>query len=131
MDHRWKTLSNSAKDLAVVVNDSATGAVYAVAKGAAAASSCVQSKLKLANLKAEVNLQMRELGEMLYATHTGNPTDSEVLLQKMEQIDALKAQISELGTSAAPSATLQSCPVCNAKVETPSDSFCKHCGAKL
>lgn len=131
MDHRFKTLSSSAKEVAAVVNDTAGSAAYAVTKGAAAASYCIHTKLKRADLKAEINLQMRELGEMLYATHTGNPTDSDVLLKKMEQIDALKAQIAELEKSAGQSIVSKICPACAAKAENLRDSFCKHCGAKL
>lgn len=35
-------------------------------------------------------------GEMVYATHTGDPTESEVLLAKLQEIDGLKEQIAAL-----------------------------------
>ena len=34
---------------------------------------------------------LRQVGEMIYATHTGTPTESEVLLAKLQEIDALRA----------------------------------------
>ena len=76
MDERLEALLENLKATAGQVSDAAAGTASAVTSGAAAVVSHAQTKLKLVDLKAEVNLQLRELGELLYATHTGNPTDS-------------------------------------------------------
>lgn len=126
MDERLETLLANLKAAANQAGDLAADAAYAVSQGASTVVDCARTKLKLADLKAEVNTQLRELGELLYATHTGTPTDSDVLLEKMQKIDALKAQIAEMTHT-------QSgiCPVCGAEVDLYKDTFCKHCGTKL
>ena len=131
MDERLETLLEQIKTVAGQMGEAAADTASAVANGAAAAANRAQAKLKLVDLKAEVNLHLRELGELLYATHTGNPTDSDVLLAKMQQIDALKAQIAELQAAPEKEAPSYMCPVCGAEPESADDAFCKHCGAKL
>ena len=74
-----------------------------------------------------ITAALRELGELLYATHTGTPTDSEALLAKMEEIDRLKARIRELEGD--PVVHLL-CPRCGREVR-PGDVYCRDCGEKL
>ena len=77
--------------------------------------------------RAGVNVGLRELGELLYATHTGTPTDSELLLEKMREIDELKARLREL--EGEPIIHLI-CPRCGHEVQ-PEDVYCRDCGEKL
>ena len=67
-------------------------------------------------------------GETLIdATHTGTPTDSEVLQEKLRKIDALKTEIAVLkGGPDRPVA----CAVCGTQ-SRPGDVFCRFCGGKL
>ena len=58
--------------------------------------SVAKLNIRIMDRKAAVNTALKEVGEILYATHTGNPTDSEVLLAKLQEIDALKAEIAEM-----------------------------------
>ena len=81
-------------------------------------------------MKAEVNTALRELGEMLYATHTGDPTDSETLLAKLESIDALKTQIADLNAQIGREQAAAACPTCGAAIQE-GDQFCRECGGKL
>ena len=74
-----------------------------------------------------ITAALRELGELLYATHTGTPTDSEALLAKMEEIDRLKARVRELEGD--PVVHLL-CPRCGREVK-PDDVYCRDCGEKL
>ena len=74
-----------------------------------------------------ITAALRELGELLYATHTGTPTDSEALLAKMEEIDRLKARVRELEGD--PVVHLL-CPRCGREVR-PDDVYCRDCGEKL
>ena len=83
--------------------------------------------MELADLRAEVNTCLRELGELLYATHTGTPTDSDVLLAKMQEIDGLKARLRELEGDLVIHLL---CPRCGREV-CPDDVYCRDCGEKL
>ena len=81
---------------AVQVGDTASDVAYGVGKKTEELLSVAKLNIRIVDLKAEVNTSMREVGEMLYATHTGTPTDSEILQAKLEEIDGLKAEIAAL-----------------------------------
>ena len=87
-------------------------------------------KIRIAETQAEINTALQELGELLYATHTGNPTDSEILLQKLQEVDALKAQIAGLEAQIRREEAAHTCPVCAAPVRE-GDAYCRECGSKL
>jgi len=119
------------------------GAVRGIARGAqrllASRSAPVRRRLPG---ETEVDRALRELGEMLYGTHTGNPTESSVLLTKLEEIDALKAHASEEAlrspliieaeyTASEPNHTTPpACPHCGKKT-APHARFCMYCGKPL
>ena len=73
---------------------------------------------------------LREVGEMLYATHTGTPTDSEILQAKLEEIDGLKAQIAALEAQIGRERAAHTCATCGAVIHD-GDTFCRECGGKL
>ena len=91
--------------------------------------SVAKLNIRIMELKGQVNTALREVGELLYATHTGNPTESDELLAKMEEIDALRAEIAameeELGREIVPI-----CGTCGAEVQE-NDVYCRACGDKL
>jgi len=86
--------------------------------------------IRIIDRKAAVNTAMREIGELLYATHTGDPTESEVLQAKLEEIDALKAEIAALEEQIRKEKTVCGCAVCGGEIRT-GDVFCRNCGGKL
>ena len=128
MNEKLYELLDTIQRTAVQAGDVAADAAYGVGKKAGELLSVAKLNIRVAELKAEVNTSLRELGEMLYATHTGNPTDSEVLLKKLEESDALNAQIAEL--SGGDAREEAKCPTCCAPVRE-GDEFCRECGGKL
>ena len=117
---------------AVQVGDTAADVAYGVGKKTEELLSVAKLNIRVVDLKAQVNTSMREVGEMLYATHTGTPTDSDVLLGKLQEIDELNARLAELnellGRQAEPAAPR--CGSCGAPVRE-GDLFCRECGGKL
>ena len=67
---------------------------------------------------------------MIYATHTGTPTESEVLLAKLQEIDGLRQQIDRLEREIARLQGGAVCPFCGAAARS-GDAFCRECGQKL
>ena len=96
MNEKVQDLLDSVQRTAVQVSDAAVDAAYGVGKKAGELLSVAKLNIRLVDLRAEVNLQLREVGEMIYATHTGSPTESEALLAKLQEIDGLKEQIAAL-----------------------------------
>ena len=130
MNEKLYELLDTIQRTAVQAGDVAADAAYGVGKKAGELLSVAKLNIRVAALKAEVNTSLRELGEMLYATHTGNPTDSEILLAKLESIDALKAQIADLNAQIGREQAASACPTCGAAIRD-GDQFCRECGGKL
>ena len=120
-------LQASARDAADTVADAA----YGVGKKAEQLLSVSKQNIRIADLRAQVNEQLQQVGQMIYATHTGDPTDSDALLEKLRTIDALQAQIDTLQAwIRAEEARIPVCPVCGAASRS-GDVFCRSCGARL
>lgn len=130
MNEKLAELLDTVQKTAVQVSDVAADAAYGVGKKAGELLSVAKLRIRVATLEGSVDETFMELGEMLYATHTGDPTDSETLLAKLQEIDALKAQIAELNAQIGREQEAPSCATCGAPVQE-GDAFCRECGEKL
>lgn len=72
-------------------------AAYGMGKRAGELLSVAKLNYRIMDLKGAVSTALREVGEMIYATHTGTLTESEVLLAKLQEIDGLRQQIDPAG----------------------------------
>lgn len=108
----------------------ALGTLGLACQGAEKAAEAVKLRYRAARVEGEMDEKLMEAGEMVYATHTGNPTESEELLEKLQEIDMLKAQLAELNETLGRTPESASCPGCGGAVEE-GDRFCRSCGEKL
>ena len=120
MEHSCEAYWTKAEGLA-------RDAICTMGLGAKRLTDAAKRQLEIADLRAGVNVGLRELGELLYATHTGTPTDSDRLLEKMQEIDGLKARLREL--EGEPVIHLL-CPCCGSEGRE-GDVYCRDCGEKL
>ena len=127
MNERLQELLDAVQRTASQVGGSAADAAYGMGKRAGELLSVAKLNIRIMDLKGAVSTALREVGEMIYATHTGTPTDSELLLEKMREIDELKARLREL--EGEPIIHLI-CPRCGHEVQ-PEDVYCRDCGEKL
>ena len=130
MDERLQSILDMVQKTASNAANSASDAAYSVGQRATQMLSVGKLNIRLLDLKTEVNAQLREVGELIYATHTGDPTDSDVLLAKLQTIDDLHAQIGQLSAELAKAKGGKVCPGCGA-VSEKDDVFCRECGKKL
>ena len=130
MNETLQELLNAIQRTAGQVSDTAADAAYGVGKKAEALLSTAKLNIRAAELKAQVNEQLKSVGEMIYATHTGTPTDSEILQAKLEEIDNLKAEIAALEDQIGKERAAHTCATCGAVVRD-GDAFCRECGGKL
>ena len=107
MDERMEKLLRSVKDTAYYAAGKAAEAAAATGQAVSAAGEALadcrdllRTERELHGLRQEVKLQLQAVGAMLYATHCGKPSDSEVLLEKLRVIDGLEEQIRALSTRA-------------------------------
>lgn len=129
MNERLYEILDTVQRTAVQVGDTAADVAYGVSKKAGELLSVAKLRVRIATLEGEVRNCLTEIGEMLYATHTGNPTDSEILQQKLEEIDSLKAEIAVLNEQIGREQTGH-CTTCGASIQE-GDTFCRECGGKL
>ena len=123
MEHSYEACRAKAEEL---IQDT----VCTIGLGARRLADAARRQMELADLRAEVNTCLRELGELLYATHTGTLTESEVLLAKLQEIDGLRQQIDRLEREIARLQGGAVCPFCGAAARS-GDVFCRECGQKL
>jgi len=89
-----------------------------------------KAKMALAELKSSLRAQLIKVGELVYATHTGDPTDSETLEEALCRIDALKAEIKEKEWEISSVRGSVVCPECG-YVGRVEHTFCSNCGKEL
>ena len=104
----------------------ALGALGLACEGAEKAVEAVRLRCQAARVEGEMDGKLMEAGEMVYATHTGSPTESEELLAKLREIDGLKERLAELNAAMG----RRTCAACGAEVRE-GDAFCRECGGKL
>ena len=130
MNEKLYELLEKVRTTAVQAGSIAADAAYGAGKKAEELLDVAKANVKIVALKGDVNAALREAGELIYATHTGNPTESNVLLEKLQEIDALKAEIQELNAQIGREEAAAACPTCGADVQE-GDQFCRECGGGL
>lgn len=124
------TAKEAAAEAAGAAYRGAADAAYAAREAGTELLANAKVRIRIVELEAEVNTQLRELGRMLYATHTGTPTESGVLLEKLEEIDKLNEELEVLRGGISREDPAPTCPTCCAQVQE-GDEFCRECGGKL
>ena len=88
MDEKVKELLEKAKLTAGLAADTAVKAASVVTQKSNRLVEKTKQNLKVFDLNNEVELLMREIGRMVYLTHTGAETDEAELEAKLAQIDS-------------------------------------------
>lgn len=115
----------SVYEAALRAGEVAADAVYGLCAEAERQGGALKRRAQAAAVEGELEDKLQEVGQLIYGTHTGSPSDSDVLDEKLREVDALQARLDELR------ADLPSrCPACGRKVR-PGDRFCGSCGGKL
>lgn len=130
MDEKVKELLEKAKLTAGLAADTAVKAAGVVTQKSTRLVEKTKQNLKVFDLNNEVELLMREIGRMVYLTHTGVETDEQELEAKLAQIDEKYAQIDEIRGLLEEQKTTCVCPVCG-KTCDKTDLYCRVCGEKL
>ena len=82
------------------------------------------------DLEDEILLQMCAIGELVYATHCGNPSDSDELQRILEYVDDLHDEIEGHEQQIKLIRGIRACPMCGGDI-SDSDVFCQECGQPL
>ena len=130
----WK---QTAEDLlgqtcrvALDVGDAAGRGARAAGKAAEDTLRYTKLKLEEAELTAQVRRKLRRVGEMVYATHTGDPTDSEAMEEVLREIDGLRQVLREKEAQRLRLRGVRPCGGCGA-VNDRENEYCTNCGQPL
>lgn len=118
---KFYELLDTLKNGAYFAGTLALGTLGLACEGMEKAAEAVRLRCEAARTEGEMDGKLMEAGEMVYATHTGTPTES---------IDVLKARLAELNESLGRTAEDVSCPACGAAAQD-GDHYCRACGGKL
>ena len=130
MNEKLASLLEAVQRTAIQAGDVAADAAYTVGKAAGELLSVAKLNVRIMERKGAVNTALKEVGEILYATHTGNPSDSEILLAKLQEIDILKAEIAEMEAQIKREEAAHTCKTCGGTIREGA-AFCGECGEKL
>lgn len=130
MNEKLFGMLDTVRKSALQAGETASNVAYAVGKQAGAALDTAKLNMQILEKQSAVRDAFRELGEILYATHTGHPSDSDILLEKLQTIDEMKAEIAELEIAAGRASRVHLCPYCGAEVRE-ADRYCRECGREL
>lgn len=130
MREKLQEVLDTVQRTAVFAADSAAEAMRDVTGKAAQMVTAARQERQAATLRQEIDGLLQEVGAMIYATHTGTPTESEELLEKLQEIDAVYAKLDAVRGDRCVRSGQRYCMKCG----TPAgekDVFCKECGARL
>ncbi len=96
--------------------------------GDAVLTARLQKRIK--DLEDEIDLQLAEVGALVYATHTGHPGDTAEMQTILEYIDGLYEEISGHEQQLLLMQGFTACPACEA-LNAPENAFCHECGKNL
>lgn len=116
---------SSLYEAALRAGDLAADAVYGLCAEAERQGDALKRRAQAAAVEGQMEEKLQEVGQLIYGTHTGSPADSDVLDEKLREVDALRARLDALRADMPPR-----CPACGEKVG-PQDRFCGSCGGKL
>ena len=130
MDEKVRELLEKAKLTAGLAADSAVKAAGIVSQKGNQLVEKTKRGFQVFDLNNEVELLMRDIGRMVYLTHTGAETDEAALEEKLAQIDEKYAQLAALKEEQEAAKPTVICPVCGKSCDK-NDLYCRICGEKL
>ena len=130
MDEKLRELQEKARQSCRRAATAAADAAYLASHQALRLMDSAKLRLHLAELENRRDRELCRVGQLVYATHTGDPTDSEQLLEQLRAVDGVNDQIAEVEAELVRRNGGQVCSRCGG-ASAGGDRYCRHCGAKL
>lgn len=126
----WKRLLERSKETAAGVGEAARTGAAIVEQKAEETVACAKLRRAVRDVQEEIDLQMRAVGEMVYATHKGNPSDSDEMQKILEYVDGLYEQMEGHLRQLKLMQGSVFCEACGAE-NAGANAYCQECGQPL
>lgn len=126
----WRRAARRAREAAADAAGLALAAAQALEEKAEEAAGRARLRAEVKDLEEELRLQLQAVGELVYATHSGKPSDSEDMQEILEYIDGLHEQLAGHERALRELEGLVRYCVCGAE-NPPESGFCRSCGRPL
>lgn len=134
---KFEITAGPFQKLARGAGEAALDASAALREGASAAGRRAEellSRVRLAreiqDLREEINLQMRAVGEIMYEAHKGSPSDSSRIQEILEYVDGLHEELTAHQRELETLKGMLACPGCGA-ANSAGSLYCQNCGKPL
>lgn len=134
---KFEITTCSFRKLAQGAREIALDAPAVFREGASAAGRRAEellSRVRLArevrDLREEIDLQMRAVGEIMYAAHRGSPSDSGRVQEILEYVDGLNEELAAHRREQETLKGLLICPGCGG-ANSAGSLYCQNCGNPL
>lgn len=130
MEDKVKALLERIRGTANYAADAAADSARAAGRKAGQMVDVAKLNVQLFDLNGEYNDILRQLGQVMYDTHSGQTADPEHVTALLAQADGKAEKIAELKGRISDLKQAQTCPACGAPCGK-GDRFCRHCGAQM
>lgn len=128
MDSRVQMLLEKARIIADKTGQMAVRAADTAGKVATEMAQSTRMNLQVFDLNTECEVLYKEIGKMVYDTHTGAEIDDDMLEDLLLHVDENRDRIAALKSKLAEAKNV--CPNCG-QTCGKEDTFCANCGAQL
>ena len=126
----WNKLLHRTKATAAGAAEAARTGAAIVSQKAEETLACAKLRGSIRELKEEIDSQLRSAGELVYATHKGNPSDSDALQAILERVDALNRDLADAQRELKILKGVLFCDACGAE-NAATNVYCQECGQPL
>lgn len=127
---KWKKLVRRTQDAAMDMSELARAGAEAVGRRAEDVAARVRLERAVRDLREEIDAQMRAVGELIYATHRGSPSNSDDIQEILEFVDSLYEEMEGHQQELKRLRGALLCAGCGAENERGS-LYCHNCGQPL
>ena len=124
------SLLDTLRRTAVFTGNVALGGAYLAEQKAEDIWKTAKLRLEANRLEDEISERLQDVGEYVYATHAGSPSDSDEMHETLQEIDHLKSKLDGLNKQIGRKPEALECPFCGADVQVE-DRYCRECGEGL
>ncbi len=130
MKEKINTFFKKVKASATVAGEYAGKKATEIGEKTSDAFNISKLNLKLFDLNTDMDVLYKEIGKLVYMSHSGEDAAAEELQEKINEADGKMQEIAEIKEQIAALSSSKKCGVCGCECDS-SAAFCSKCGASF